>query len=186
MRTAPAPAAVPVSVPFADTRARDLAWSLERPPLPALAARSVLLGGTEVELRVLGASHQVVLPGAAGTVETVACLPDRDGELPASAAPDVPGLASYAFTSTVERLTGAELERRVRALVDRLDDRPAALAAAFPGSPSAVTALDAASPAPGHLHWRTWHAYPQAGELVCTRTRIRTAADAPVERSPAQ
>nr|WP_239648782.1 DUF2617 family protein [Nocardiopsis chromatogenes] len=181
-------------MPFADTRARDLVWTLEHPPLPALATRTAVLGGVRVELRVLGASHQVVLAGGpqahARAVETVACLPGADGNLPGSAAPGVPGLASYSFTSTVERLSGPELDRRVRALVDRLDGDPAAVAAAFPGSPSAVTALAAASPAPGCLEWRTWHAYPQTGELVRTRTRTRTApakrtAHPSEERSPA-
>ncbi|MDA2809340.1 DUF2617 family protein [Nocardiopsis sp. RSe5-2] len=191
--------AVPVSVPFADTRARDLVWTLDRPPLPALATRTVgpagAGAGIAVELRVLGASHQVVLAdgpqGSMRVVETVACLPGTDGHLPGSAAPDVPGLASYAFTSAVDRFSGPELDRRVRALVDRLHGDPAAVAAAFPGSPSAVTALAAASPAPGCLEWRTWHAYPQTGELVRTRTRTRvapvqgTAPHPSEERSPA-
>ncbi|MDA2806813.1 DUF2617 family protein [Nocardiopsis sp. LSu2-4] len=181
-------------MPFADTRARDLVWTLEHPPLPALATRTALLGGVRVELRVLGASHQVVLASGprvrARAVETVACLPGADGHLPGSAAPDVPGLASYSFTSTVDRLSGPELDRRVRALVRRLDGDPAAVAAAFPGAPSAVTALASASPAPGCLEWRTWHAYPQTGELVRTRTRTRVAAQGTAphpseERSPA-
>lgn len=40
----------------------------------------------------------------------------------------------------------------------------------------------------GQMRWRTWHAYPQEGQLVATRTRVGVrmgaASGAPVE-SPA-
>jgi hypothetical protein len=38
--------------------------------------------------------------------------------------------------------------------------------------PHAITALTVDVLANGLLAWRTWHAYPQAGELVTTRSRL--------------
>ena len=38
-------------------------------------------------------------------------------------------------------------------------------------SPHAFTAL-LAQRHEGQVHWRTWHAYPQDGQLVATRTRV--------------
>ena len=46
---------------YTDTRAGDLAWALGREPLPALAALDLELDGAQVQLRLLGASHQVLL-----------------------------------------------------------------------------------------------------------------------------
>lgn len=48
---------------------------------------------------------------------------------------------------------------------------PAGLAGIFPGDPSAFTALVAQGSAERVL-WRTWHAYPQEGRLVCTRSSL--------------
>ncbi len=59
---------------FADSRAADLSLAYGLRPLPALGTHSVTLGGLTVELRVLGASHQVVLGDWS---ETVACLPEQ-------------------------------------------------------------------------------------------------------------
>ena len=73
-------------VPYRDTRAQDLCWSLNLPVQPALAVRSVRLGGLILELRLLGASHQVLVWAQDGTeplcVETVACLPGLAEQLP--------------------------------------------------------------------------------------------------------
>ena len=52
------------------------------------------------------------------------------------------------------------------------------LAGVFPGSPHAFTAM-LAQRHEGQVHWRTWHAYPQDGQLVATRTPrcgVRTEA----------
>ena len=49
-----------LAVPYRDTRAQDLRWSLSLPVQPALATRTVRLGGLVLELRLLGASHQVL------------------------------------------------------------------------------------------------------------------------------
>lgn len=61
---------------YSDTRAADLAWTLGREPLPALAVLDLQLGGAELQLRLLGASHQVLLQEDRGVCsETVACMP---------------------------------------------------------------------------------------------------------------
>jgi hypothetical protein len=118
-----------------------------------------------VELRVLGASHQVVLGSFS---ETVACLPDRPGTLPTSSTRTV-GDYDVRFTASCTRPADftAEVSRIVR---DRAAD-PHSLVAEFPGSPLAVTALSA-SAVPGGVRWETWHAYPQAGELVWTSSVV--------------
>ncbi|MFW5415502.1 DUF2617 family protein [Nocardiopsis sp. CNT-189] len=176
---APLLGAVAVDTPFADTRAADLSWSLERTELPALARTRALIAGYRIELRVLGASHQVAIAaadtGAELLTETVACLagPGRDAPpLPGSARRDLPGPLGYRFRSTVERHGAGALTERVAALIAAAEAHPASVAAAFPGDPAAVTALAACSPGPGRLHWTTWHSYPQSGELVRTETHL--------------
>lgn len=52
---------VELEVGYCDTRAEDLGWSLDLEPQPALAARELAGSGFLVELRLLGASHQVVV-----------------------------------------------------------------------------------------------------------------------------
>lgn len=161
---------VGISAPFVDTRADDLVWTLDHPPVDPLAARSLRVGGTGVELRVLGASHQVVVTAAEGVlVETVACLPGVDGALPGSA--ERPA-ARYRFDSRVETLDRAVLARRVGHLHREVADAPGGLLVAFPGDPLAVTALCLTPGDGGPLHWRTWHAYPQSGELVTTHSTV--------------
>lgn len=60
---------------YTDTRAADLAWALGREPLPALATLDLELDGARLQLRLLGASHQVLLEEERGSCsETVACI----------------------------------------------------------------------------------------------------------------
>ncbi|MDQ7903828.1 DUF2617 family protein [Phytohabitans sp. ZYX-F-186] len=142
---------VRLDTPYADTTAGDLSFALGLPELPALHV--LRLPG--LELRLLGASHQVLWTTVDGerSVETVACLPGRDPHLPS--AMDSPG---YRFESTVGQLPAEPLWRELAA-------DPRALVGVFPGDPNAVTALRAQE-----RGWCTWHAYPQTGELVTTRT----------------
>jgi hypothetical protein len=51
-------------------------------------------------------------------------------------------------------------------------DHPHGLAGTFPGDPNAFTAM-LVQCAEGSVRWRTWHAYPQEGRLVATRTRVQ-------------
>ncbi|MFL1430561.1 MULTISPECIES: DUF2617 family protein [unclassified Nocardiopsis] len=167
---------VGISAPFVDTRAADLVWALGHPLIDPLAVRSLRVAGTGVELRVLGASHQVVVASApGGLVETVACLPGVGGALPGTT--ERPhGTGRYRFDSRVETLGRTELARRVGDLHREVADDPGGLLVAFPGDPLAVTALhlslDGARDDGGRIHWRTWHVYPQSGELVTTHSTV--------------
>ncbi|WP_017573074.1 DUF2617 family protein [Nocardiopsis halotolerans] len=178
-----------ISAPFVDTSADDLVWTLSHPLVDPLATRTVRVPGVRVELRVLGASHQVVVtpepadgalvadgPPAhsplAGDplVETVACLPGCPSDLPDSV--ERTELAGYRFDSLVESLPRAVLADRVEHLHRQVADSPNGLLVAFPGDPLAVTALYLTLERGGPLHWRTWHAYPQSGELVTTTSTV--------------
>lgn len=151
---------------FADSRAADLSLAYGLRPLPALGTHRVTLGGLTLELRVLGASHQVVIDGWS---ETVACLPDRPGALPAQESRTV-GDYLVRFEASCDH--PADFASTVSRIVADCEADPHSLVAEFPGSPLAVTALSA-RPADGGVRWETWHAYPQAGELVWTSSLVR-------------
>ncbi|MFI5528813.1 DUF2617 family protein [Kitasatospora sp. NPDC051853] len=167
---------------YTDTRAGDLAWCLGGSPLPALAVRDLrldrigstppgrLAGGT-LQLRLLGASHQVILAAGPGEcLETVACLPGRQTPLPARVAKQVGGW-EYEFAARIEELSPHVFAARAQELLALVQGHPYALAGVFPGDPSAFTALVAHGDDQRVL-WRTWHAYPQEGRLVCTRSSL--------------
>jgi hypothetical protein len=118
-----------------------------------------------LELRVLGASHQVVIDDWS---ETVACLPNRPGALPARESRTL-GDQVVRFEASCER--PADFASTVSRIVADCAADPHSLVAEFPGSPLAVTALSAAETADG-VRWQTWHAYPQAGELVWTSSVV--------------
>lgn len=155
---------------FADSRAADLSLAYGLPRLPALGTHSVALHGIYVELRLLGASHQVVFGKWS---ETVACLPDRAAALPGREETVVQGLRVQ-FAAQTLRLPADALADRVANIVADCAADERALVGEFPGSPYAITALRAWEERDGTA-WRTWHAYPQAGELVETRTVVRQA-----------
>lgn len=160
-----------LSVPFVDVRAADLRWALDLPDLEAVASRDVALDRrTTASLRVLGASHQVVLTrdGTRMLSETVAC-----GLPAASALPGSTGRPGYRFGSTVDRHEPEALSAAVAALAETLTDDPSALLARFPGAVDAVTALRLLPEG-----WETWHAYPNTGELVHTQTSLTPTEEA--------
>lgn len=156
-----------LDTPFADTRAADLSLAYRLAPLPALGTHLVRLAGFELELRLLGASHQVVFGGWS---ETVACLSGGTGDLP-PVAEAVDGDLRVRFEAVSVRLTAQELAARTAEItrVCAADDH--ALVGEFPGDQVAVTAL-AVHAEPGGVGWRTWHSYPQTGELVETRSVV--------------
>ena len=156
---------------YTDTRAADLAWTLGQEPLPALATLDLELSGARLQLRLLGASHQVLLEEAHGTCsETVACLPGTSAPLPLGIAERI-GDWDYEFAARVEDLSPRSFAGRAQELLALVRDHPHALAGVFPGSPHAFTAM-LAQRSEGQVHWRTWHAYPQDGQLVATWTRV--------------
>jgi hypothetical protein len=170
-----------IDAPFADARASDLALSLEEQPKPALLTLALAGDGIEIELCVLGCSHQVLVrrpgaePGAASELsEVVACLPDSRPALPAQLGRARPG-EHYEFRSRVLRLDPGAHARRAEELRAASEADPLGLAGVFPGLPGAVTALRCRTDA-GVARWSTWHTYPQHGEIVETRTQVRWRA----------
>ncbi|OEU86513.1 hypothetical protein DB35_22505 [Streptomyces abyssalis] len=160
-----------LSTPYTDTRAGDLAWALGREPLPALAQRELELGTATVQLRLLGASHQVLLEEDGRICsETVACMPGGSTPLPLGVSRRA-GEFDYDFAARVEVLTPGSFAGRAQELLDLVSDHPGGLAGTFPGAPHAFTALLVQRSA-GNVRWRTWHSYPQEGRLVSTRTRV--------------
>ncbi|WP_351234836.1 DUF2617 family protein [Streptomyces sp. NPDC002133] len=156
---------------YTDTRAADLAWALGREPLPALAALDLQLSGAKMQLRLLGASHQVLLEEDQGVCsETVACIPGSSTPLPLGVAKRI-GLWEYEFAARVETLSKGSFAGRAQELLALVADHPNGLAGTFPGSPHAFTAM-VAQRLDGQVRWRTWHAYPQEGQLVVTRTSV--------------
>ncbi|MEN3582669.1 DUF2617 family protein [Streptomyces sp. ZYX-F-203] len=163
---------------YTDTRASDLAWALGREPLPALATLDLRLGPSALQLRLLGASHQVILEQERGVCsETVACIPGSRTPLPLGVAKRMDDW-EYEFAARVELLSPGSFAVRAQELLALVSDHPHGLAGVFPGSPHAFTALLASHHA-GQLHWRTWHAYPQEGQVVATRTRVGVRSATP-------
>ena len=115
---------------YTDTRAGDLAWCLGKEPLPALAVLDLELGvpqgqttttGTiRVQLRLLGASHQVLLdaPGGRFCSETVACMPGASTPLPFGVAERI-GEWEYEFAARVETLSRGQFAGRALATIGR-------------------------------------------------------------------
>lgn len=162
-------------VPYRDTRAQELCWSLSLPVQPALAVRTVRMGGLVLELRLLGASHQVLAWAEGGTeplcVETVACLPEIAGPLPGRAARLLRS-GSYLLESETRTLPPDGFAAAVAGIRAALAESPAALGGAYPGAPGALTAV-LPEPVRAGVRWTTWHTYPQDGRLVRTRTGFR-------------
>jgi hypothetical protein len=156
---------------YTDSRAADLAWALGREPLPALAVLDLDLSGARLQLRLLGASHQVLLEEEQGTCsETVACIPGSSTPLPLGVSERL-GHWEYEFAARVETLSRGSFAGRAQELLALVADHPNGLAGTFPGSPHAFTAM-LAQRDEGRVRWRTWHAYPQEGRLVVTRTCV--------------
>jgi hypothetical protein len=157
---------IPLAAPYLDTSADQLSFALGMPAHEALAVAEVEAAGLTVELRLLGASHQVT----AGPVrETVACMPGGSPRLPSVVTEEFAAW-TYHFSAQVEQYGAREFGLRVRGVRAGVEGRPDALYGIFPGDPDAVTAL-ALESGPG-VGWRTWHTYPQTGHIVATYTRM--------------
>jgi len=146
---------------------------------PALLVRRLEGEGFALELRVLGCSHQVIArrtgPGGVRELsEVVACLPGRRQALPASLRRE-DSVERYDFASRVVSLDPAAHARRAEELQASVEPDENGLVGVFPGLVGALTALRCRA-RDGGLDWTTWHTYPQTGEVVETRTRLRWAA----------
>lgn len=166
---------VELAVPYRDTRAADLCWSLSLHVQPALAVRTVRLRGLVLELRLLGASHQVLAWAEEGTdllcVETVACLPGIAEPLPERRLLVLRGGGYELITETIS-LPAPEFTDAVDRIRRTVERNPLSLAGSYPGAPGALTAI-LPRPAPAGVRWTTWHSYPQDGRLVRTRSGFR-------------
>lgn len=183
-------------VAFVDTAAGDLTFSLRRPRLPAVhstvaeipaAPTGAPAGEVRVELNVLGCSHQVIVSAADSEVliETLACLPGEPAHLPESASGTVAG-GEHEFGSRVEHVPASRFPAAVEALTTAARRLPHHAVVRFPGHAGAVTALALDAGSGDALRWRTWHCYPQTGEIVHTWSALRGSwarrAPAPVHR----
>lgn len=179
----------PLSVPYRDVRASELSWSLEAPDQPPLHSDHHPVGDLDVEVRILGASHQILVRdtsgrsvtsdpsgfvtaelSAAGTAtagrlicrETVACRDERPGPLPMSMERELGNGYQYEVRCEVRELGSEQFRTWAAALRDHTGGRPDATIGVFPENPDAVTAV-LLEPLPSRLHgvlWRTWHSYP--------------------------
>lgn len=149
-----------LAVPFLDTSAAQLRFSLTHAPVPYVARR--VFG--PLDLRVIGASHQVLVTSGrhVGLVETIACLPGIDGALP-----EVDERPGYRMTATVTDERVQHLDGWLQR--EGIGPDGATVLARFPGDPSAITALRARVDDDA-CHWWSWHVYPQHGQVVRTHT----------------
>lgn len=157
-----------LQTPYVDVRASDLSLAIGLGPLPALRTLPVSLGGWNVELRLLGCSHQALVqaPGLSWS-ETVACRPGVAGLLPERRTERGPFGVAYWFEAGVEVLDPG----RAAAVSRAASTDPRGLVGVFGRPVGAFTALRLRE-APGGVAWTTWHAYPQSGELVVTESRL--------------
>lgn len=163
-----------LAVPFADARAEELRFSLSLGEQPALEVCVVEARGVQVELRILGASHQAIVRARdAELCETVACVPGAVDRVPAwLERHDDPG--RYVFRSSVQRPGAVALRARAALLRAQAEQDPAAIVGVFPGARDSLTAL-ACRALPDGVGWATWHLYPGTGEVVTTRSRMVVA-----------
>jgi hypothetical protein len=167
----------PLEVPYRDVRAADLSWSLDVPDQSPLHSKSYRVGALDVEVRILGASHQLVVRSGERLLcrETVACRTDEPGPLPVAIERELDQGYRYEVRCEVRTVCAEYFPAWVAALRDYAAHLPAATIALFPEIPDAVTAVVLES-LPSTLHgvlWRTWHTYPQSdggGDVVATRT----------------
>lgn len=173
-------------VAYRDACAADLGLFLDLPGQDALARRQVAVDGWTVDLRILGASHQVLAHrgGVLACSETVACRPDAPAEsasLPARLH-RAGAVAHYTVASRVDVLEPAAFESLVDGLLGDLADAAplrsasgdgaVALWGRFPGDPWATTGLRLQPVGTEELQWSGWHSYPQSGEVVTTSSRL--------------
>ncbi|MBA3747774.1 MAG: DUF2617 family protein, partial [Solirubrobacterales bacterium] len=117
-----------VRQPYVDVSAQDLSLTLGAAAAPAIEVLSATLCGFEIELRLLGCSHQALAGGAAELSETVACVPGVVGSLPLRRSD-----GGYDFRARVERYGAdcAAYAARAGAVLRDAAGDPLALAGLF-------------------------------------------------------
>ncbi|MDY6807787.1 MAG: DUF2617 family protein [Actinomycetota bacterium] len=163
-----------LDVPYVDTSAAQLAFSLTAGPREPLARCDHRFGTRTISVRLLGASHQIIVDdGGHRICETVACLPGLATPLPGTVDD-----GRYSFTSSVQDCGPDRMAVVVDDLRHRTSDHRArglpALFGRFPGQPLAVTAAIATTRG-DTIAWQTWHTYPQSTEIVTTTGELRSA-----------
>ncbi|OYO02065.1 hypothetical protein CGZ97_15275 [Enemella evansiae] len=165
--------------PFADTRASDLRFSAGkalrrgRRALPTALAEcpGPSAGGASCTLRILGASHQVVLDlGDCRWVETLSCGTDGEPVNFPNGSVQLIGDWAYACRMELDLAPDAAAMAAVSAGLDELQ-HTVRLGVRFAGDPHARTVIGASVRRDGAtevLTWETWHLYPQHGEIVHT------------------
>jgi hypothetical protein len=181
-----------------DTAPDQLRISTQAGRLPAVVVHEVEVGRDRLELRILAASHQVVVevdggPGRrSGHVETVAC-----GLASPSAAPLVEGRlyghGGWCVAASVVSCDAVSFARQARRWIERGRDDERCVAVRFPNHPHALTAVavDVNEVSGSVLGWTGVHLYPSAGgadagggAVVRTTTRRTPAAGALVTSGP--
>lgn len=165
-----------IDAPFADARAGDLSLAFDRPPEPALCTMRLDRVGFELELRILGWSHQVLARRGRHTVsETVACLPGADPGLPGEVARLGPAGLFYRFRSSsagdLEINGDDRFDRRAERILGEVGSDENGLVGVFPGPEHAFTALRV-TVEEATVVWESWHSYPQTREIVATGGRL--------------
>lgn len=179
----------PAHIDFVDTRADQLVYSLDEPRITPVLARDFTFTHVgvplEVELAVLGCSHQVTVrnDGRELVRETLACLSDREPWVPSTSSHVLARGGQLTFDSTVVKPAG--FLREVDRIESQLADSYAQCSVKFPGQPGAVTALTCSASSNG-LEWRTWHCYPQNGEVVETRSVLSVDAALSIDEQHVQ
>jgi len=168
---------IEVRQPYVDVSAHDLSLTLGAPAARALETLELTIAGFEIELRLLGFSHQALIDGGAVLSEMVACVPGVAGSLPHRRTD-----GAYDFRARVERLEPEAYVARARDVLARTAAGAHSLAGVFAAAPDAgdpalpaFTALTARplTDATG-IAWTTWHGYPQTGEIVVTTSSLNT------------
>ncbi|MEO5876953.1 MAG: DUF2617 family protein [Streptosporangiaceae bacterium] len=144
-----------------------LSFTLAEPALQAQGNRLRRVAGVEVELRLLGHGHQVLVGPVA---ETVARMDGREGPLPYELGKEIGGWA-YTFTADVYRRDYADFTRGVAFLKKYLSGRDDTLAGGFVGEPEALAGVTVRQIRRG-LEWRAWHTFPKTRQIVATRSRM--------------
>ncbi|PMD05387.1 DUF2617 family protein [Brevibacterium paucivorans] len=179
----------PPHIDFVDTRSDQLVYSLDEPRITPVLARDFTFTHVgvplEVELAVLGCSHQVTVrnEGRELVRETLACLSDREPWVPSTSSHVLARGGQLTFDSTVVKPAG--FLREVDRIESQLADSYAQCSVKFPGQPGAVTALTCSASSNG-LVWRTWHCYPQNGEVVETRSVLSVDAALSIDEQHVQ